>query len=61
MAAMQTTVGVAILASQLHADNFKYPDKFIPKRFLGDPEFESDKRNALQPFSFGPRNCLGRK
>lgn len=57
----QTSVGVAILASQRSPSNFKYPDSFIPGRFLGDPEFDSDKRHALQPFSLGPRNCLGRK
>ncbi|KAJ5804831.1 hypothetical protein N7474_010697 [Penicillium riverlandense] len=34
--------------------------EFIPERFMGEPEFESDKRNAVQPFSVGPRNCLGR-
>lgn len=59
--AMQTSVGVAILASQQHAGNFKHPDDFIPERFLGDPEFELDKRHSLQPFSIGPRNCLGCK
>lgn len=40
--------------------NFKSPDRFLPERWLGvDDTYESDKRDALQPFSFGPRNCLG--
>ncbi|OQE09481.1 hypothetical protein PENVUL_c006G00923 [Penicillium vulpinum] len=55
-----TSVGVAILAAHRSAANFKSPDAFIPERFMGDSEFESDNRNAVQPFSIGPRNCLGR-
>lgn len=43
-------------------DNFTRPDEFIPERWLGDAkEFEHDRKEALQPFSIGPRNCLGRK
>lgn len=50
-----------MLATQRSSLNFKKPNSFIPERFLGDPEFDLDKRHALQPFSLGPRNCLGRK
>ncbi|KAF9873045.1 cytochrome p450 [Colletotrichum karsti] len=39
---------------------FAEPLTFIPERWLGDPRFENDDRSALQPFSFGPRNCIGR-
>ncbi|KAI0396507.1 cytochrome P450 [Xylariaceae sp. FL0594] len=39
--------------------NFKNPDKFVPERWLGDPEYEDDNRDVHQPFSVGPRNCLG--
>ncbi|KAI1358949.1 cytochrome P450 [Xylaria arbuscula] len=47
--------------SAYHSEsNFKYPEAFIPERFLGDPEFASDRRDVLQPFSFGPRNCIGK-
>lgn len=42
-------------------EQFAQPDSFIPERWLGDPRFENDNRSALQPFSFGPRNCIGRK
>lgn len=41
--------------------NFADPKSFIPERFLGDPQFENDSKTVLQPFSFGPRNCIGRK
>ncbi|KAK5120239.1 hypothetical protein LTR85_006445 [Meristemomyces frigidus] len=40
--------------------NFKDPDVFVPERWMGDPKYANDKRSACQPFSFGPRNCLGK-
>ncbi|KAI2473609.1 cytochrome P450 ClCP1 [Annulohypoxylon bovei var. microspora] len=36
------------------------PDTFAPERFMGDPKFKSDQLDAMQPFSVGPRNCIGR-
>ncbi|KAH7323248.1 cytochrome P450 [Stachybotrys elegans] len=39
--------------------NFKDPHKFVPERWLGDPEYSTDNHYALQPFILGPRNCLG--
>ncbi|KAL7794294.1 cytochrome P450 [Trichoderma ceciliae] len=39
---------------------WKQPEDFIPERWLGDPAFENDKRSAFQPFSAGPRNCIGK-
>jgi len=41
--------------------HFKNPFSYCPDRFLGDPRFASDNRDALQPFHVGPRNCVGRK
>ncbi|KAJ0295616.1 hypothetical protein Brms1b_013766, partial [Colletotrichum noveboracense] len=41
--------------------NFDLPDSFIPERWLGDKRFVNDNKDALQPFSFGPRNCIGKK
>jgi len=41
--------------------NFFLPDNFIPERWLGqDQRFKDDNRDAFQPFSTGPRNCIGR-
>ncbi|KIA75347.1 hypothetical protein HK57_00200 [Aspergillus ustus] len=42
------------------ADYFTEPDVYAPERFLGDPRFENDRREVLQPFHTGPRACLGR-
>lgn len=50
--------------STYHSEShFTQADSFIPKRWLDsrDKRFESDSRTAVQPFSLGPRNCLGRK
>ncbi|KAK4643845.1 hypothetical protein QC761_404580 [Podospora bellae-mahoneyi] len=45
--------------------NFTEPDKFIPERWLGGDSFEGiafdkSRHSALQPFSVGPRNCIGK-
>ncbi|KAI1132297.1 cytochrome P450 monooxygenase [Nemania abortiva] len=40
--------------------NFKDPESFIPERWLGDPRFDSDDKEAFQPFSLGGRNCIGK-
>ncbi|KAG5301951.1 cytochrome P450 monooxygenase [Histoplasma ohiense] len=34
--------------------------RLLSERFLGDPKFANDKRDMIQPFHVGPRNCLGR-
>ncbi|KAI2643132.1 putative cytochrome P450 monooxygenase [Xylaria nigripes] len=36
------------------------PELFAPERWLGDPKYRGDQLNAMQPFSVGPRNCIGR-
>lgn len=41
------------------AANFEAPMKFSPERWL-DPD-SRDVKEASQPFSLGPRGCLGRK
>lgn len=50
--------------SATHSDaNFYNPDKFVPERWLRDPpaQYRNDIKAASQPWSIGPRNCLGRK
>lgn len=48
-------------AMYTHEDNFKMPFEYIPERWLGDSRFENDKRHAVQPFSVGTRDCVGKK
>lgn len=56
--------GTALCVSSYPAShserNFKEPDLFVPERWMGDPHYADDKRSSIQPFSFGPRNCLGK-
>lgn len=54
-----TSIGVTSYAASRSSHNFRHPQVFAPQRYLGDPEFEHDKRAASQPFSVGPRNCIG--
>lgn len=56
--------GVSLAVNQWSANhsklNFRRPYDFLPQRWMGDEEFADDKRKAMQPFSVGPRNCIGR-
>ncbi|KAI8955153.1 cytochrome p450 monooxygenase [Xylaria longipes] len=55
-----TSVSVWQLAANYNSKNFVRPEEFHPERFLGDPEFATDDLGVIQPFSVGPRNCIGR-
>ncbi|RAQ47341.1 cytochrome P450 monooxygenase [Aspergillus flavus] len=61
-----TKVSVHQSAAYWSSTNFHAPDRFIPERWLpeakSDPSspFYSDNRGVVQPFSTGPRNCIGR-
>jgi len=46
------------LAASLSSANFKSPWEFVPERWLR--ESNEDRLEAAQPFSLGPRGCLGR-
>ena len=43
--------------------NFSSPDAFVPERWLANPppEYLNDDKAAWQPFSLGPRGCLGKR
>jgi cytochrome P450 len=57
--------GTAVYMSQHAANhsprNWTDPEAFAPERWLGDEKYKDDKREVWNPFSFGPRNCLGKK
>jgi cytochrome P450 len=55
-----TAVAVCQWAACRSKDNFRDPNAFIPERWLGDEKYADDVRDACQPFSYGPRNCVGR-
>lgn len=62
----QTRLAVVSWAAFRSSKNFKDPELFLPERWmLDEPGFEKyhsfDKREVVQPFSYGPRNCLGKK
>ena len=53
-------VGVPAWTASRSPLNFRDPESFIPERWLGDVRYAEDRREASQPFSMGPRGCLGR-
>ncbi|KAH8808674.1 toxin biosynthesis cytochrome P450 monooxygenase [Xylogone sp. PMI_703] len=55
----KTLVSVNQYATYHTSKNFVEPNSFNPERFLDDPRFASDNKDSLQPFSVGPRNCIG--
>lgn len=56
-----TIVAVWQWAINHDPNHWTKPMEFHPERFLEDPKFKGDKLDAMQPFSLGPRNCIGRK
>ncbi|KAG9231681.1 cytochrome P450 [Amylocarpus encephaloides] len=54
-----TTLNLWQYAMYHKESNFCQPESFIPNRWLGDERFDSDQKEIHQPFSLGPRNCLG--
>ncbi|EEY20411.1 isotrichodermin C-15 hydroxylase [Verticillium alfalfae VaMs.102] len=59
-----TLVEVQQWSANHSTDNWADPWTFRPERFLDSEEEAAAKGNkfeALQPFSVGPRNCIGRK
>ncbi|KIW74827.1 hypothetical protein Z517_11597 [Fonsecaea pedrosoi CBS 271.37] len=52
-------VGVGAWAATHSAANFKSPDEFVPERWI-DKEWAGDDKKASQPFSTGPRGCIGK-
>ncbi|KAG7005995.1 cytochrome P450 monooxygenase [Physcia stellaris] len=57
-----TSVGVHQWSTYHTGTNFADPDLFVPERWLPEPpeRYRNDQKAALQPFSMGPRNCLGK-
>lgn len=61
-----TFVGVHPISANTSPTNFHEPLSFVPDRWLpsiiADPTspYHNDNRDARQPFSVGPRNCIGK-
>lgn len=51
------SVGVHVFVTHISPLHFKNPREFHPERWLGDPD---DYFGAMEAFSVGPRNCLGK-
>ena len=60
---VKVSVGVHQWSTYHSADNFSSPDEFDPERWLANPpsKYKNDDKAALQPFSLGPRGCLGKR
>ncbi|KAK4938717.1 hypothetical protein LTR10_020900 [Elasticomyces elasticus] len=56
-----TAVAISQLAAYHSPSNFRRPEEFIPERWIEGSKFPEDQLAVVQPFSMGPRNCLGKK
>lgn len=56
-----TIISVHHMSTYRSPKNFHEPDRFAPERWLPaeHPVYENDQREVVQPFSYGPRNCIG--
>ncbi|QPC73189.1 hypothetical protein HYE68_003941 [Fusarium pseudograminearum] len=43
-------------------DHFALADQYVPERWLedNDPRFANDAKQSVNPFSLGPRDCIGK-
>lgn len=57
-----TIVYVTPLAAYFSPSNFHNPEAYIPERWLphAEPQYANDQKLVVQPFSIGPRDCLGK-
>ncbi|KAL6918601.1 hypothetical protein ACHAP8_010991 [Fusarium lateritium] len=55
-----TGVSVPQLPAYSSSTNFRNPQEFVPERWLDDPQYANDSRAVVQPFSMGPRDCIGK-
>ncbi|KAB2578929.1 Cytochrome p450 protein [Lasiodiplodia theobromae] len=66
-----TSVYLSHYAAYHSARNFCDPDEFVPERWLTpdengvedprrDPKYKNDVLSVVEPFSYGPRNCIGK-
>ncbi|KAL2262294.1 hypothetical protein VTK26DRAFT_1846 [Humicola hyalothermophila] len=58
-----TGLDIWSIAMHYYSRNFENPHDFIPERWLDGAEGrcpEKGRQGASQPFSVGPRNCIGR-
>lgn len=61
-----TSVAVSSWAAAHNPANFAQCDSFIPERWLEpglpgyDANYETDLKKGMQPFSLGPRGCIGK-
>ncbi|KAF4546144.1 Cytochrome p450 protein [Lasiodiplodia theobromae] len=56
----KTRVSVAQYTAYRSPLYFKDPEAFIPERWLPGTGYDHDRRDVVQPFSYGPRNCIGK-
>ncbi|EKG16098.1 Cytochrome P450 [Macrophomina phaseolina MS6] len=59
-----TSVYLSHYAAYRSPENFCEPDAFVPERWLPDEQreerFKRDVLDVVEPFSYGPRNCIGK-
>ncbi|KAL9012746.1 MAG: hypothetical protein Q9173_002509 [Seirophora scorigena] len=58
----KTFVQVSIFAANMSATNWANPTSFVPERWIAPyGDYAQDQRQSLQPFSLGPRVCIGKQ